>query len=979
MLVSDQSREGTKARTQTPVGHDPGNTLGEPQGGSVTIRLHVLIDETWPVHKAGMWLAVRVVYPSTFQCSGDHMFRKTKVCSGLMLAFGGSLMLGALPAHAQQQLERVEITGSSIKRVAAEGALPVQTIKRDEIDRTGATSVVELMQRLPSVQGGVTEGDGIGGGGGGAAEVSIHNLNGDRTLVLLNGRRLVGEAGGSVDLNMIPLSAIDRIEVLTDGASAIYGSDAVGGVVNFITKRNTTDGAIELRAAVPEEKGGKESNFSISKGFGNLDTDGFNILLAGAFDKRDSLSADQRKFSSTGLIKFNNGGKNYLFFNGSGRAIPGNIVMPDGTYENPYEVENGVCPPKHVDVEGDCYFDYASTVMGVPTRERANLMASGTFKLNPDHALKFDAYYAKTETKTTIAAVPGELLIDPAGPFGSYLTAVGWAPYIDDNGDPVTQATVSYRAMDLGGRTATYERKSHGLWFGGEGRVGGWDYTANAGLQQTDFKEFNEGYPLGIAFNDLMASGLWNPFVLPGNQSDAAKAAAAGIMANGYYDGEKSKLYSAEAKVSRELFALPGGPAAIALGLGYNEDRVSTAPSAVAMGLGGPNGDDARFGDGSAAIPYSASRKQIGVFSEVLAPVTKTLELGAALRYDKYKDIDSAFNGKLSFRYQPMSSLLFRGSVGTGFRAPTLRQLYRPLQPFGVTGDPFDCTAEMAAIAASLGAICRPANTQYDVKTGGVASIQPEKSKQATIGMRFEPADTLSFGVDYWWVGVEDTFGSVDETEAFANAAKYSNLWTTYTDPVTGNTYLAYNSSTTNLGKRFVSGLDFDVSGRTTTPIGPLQSALRFTYFLRDKRQLLPDGAYYSTVGENHPSIGEVTFRWKGTLANTLRSGNWQHAVNFNFQSGYKDFPQGVYELDAAGNIVGAEDVRLDIKRFITTDIQTAYSFNKNFTLTLGIKNLFDADPPLSLRTSGGHMLGFDYRYYDPLGRTYQAKLNVVF
>jgi iron complex outermembrane receptor protein len=900
------------------------------------------------------------------------MFKRTKVCTATLLALGGMLSLATAPVFGQQTLERVEITGSSIKRVGAEGALPVQTIRKADIQRSGVTSVVELMAKLSVVQGGVTEGDAIGGGGGGVAEVSIHGLDGDRTLVLLNGRRLVGEAGGATDLNMIPLAAIERVEILTDGASAIYGSDAVAGVVNFITARNSQAGALDLGVSIPEESGGQEANFSIAKGFGNLDTDGFNVMLTGSYDKRKALYANQRDFSKTGLINFQNNGKNYLFFNGSPRSIPGNIAMPDGSFQNPYEIENGVCPPQHVDVEGDCYFDFASTVMAHPDRERINLMATSAFKVNADHMLKFDAYYSRTESSGEIAATPGELSIDPNGPLGSYLDAAGWNP-ADGN------ATVYYRAMDLGGRNSTYKRNSYGLWFGGEGRVAGWDYNSSIGYQRTHQKEYNTGYPFGIAFNDLMASGLWNPFVLPGNQSQAALDAAAAIMTDGYYDGEKSELISVDGKISREIFSLPGGNAALAIGISYNEDRVETFPSDTAMGLGGPNGNDARFGDASAAIPYSAKRQALGVFGELIAPVTKELELTGALRYDDYKDIASAVNGKVGFRFQPNSSMVFRGSLGTGFRAPTLRQLYRPLQTFGVTEDNFDCTPEMAAIAASLGAICRPPDTQYDVKTGGVANIQPEESRQASIGFRLEPTANFSFGADWWWIGIDKTFGSVDEQEAFANAATYSNLWTTYTDPVTGNTYLAFNSSTTNLGKQYMSGIDFDITGRMDTALGALQSNFRATVMLRDDRQLLPGGAYYSPLGRNDASLAEVTFEYKGVWSNTMRTGNWQNTLNINFLSGYDDYPTDVYEVDDTGAIIGADNVTLKVKPYFTFDWQTAYSFNKNLTLAFGIKNLFDSDPPLSLRTSGGHMLGFDYRYYNPLGRTFQAKMNFAF
>ncbi len=894
------------------------------------------------------------------------MFKKTQVCAAVLLALGAGLL------HAQTE-ERVEITGSAIKRIAAEGALPIQVLRRADIERTGATSVVELMQNLAVVQGGIVEGDAIGGGGGGTAEVSIHNQGGDRTLVLLNGRRLVGEAGGSVDLNMIPLSAIERIEVLTDGASAIYGSDAVAGVVNFITRQNSTAGGVELRASIPQEAGGKEYNFGISKGFGDLDADGFNVLLSGSFDKRDSLSANQRDFSKTGIMNFRYEGQNIGFFNGSARSIPGNVWMPAGYLANIYEVENGVCPPLHSNFFGDCYFDYAATVMGYPSRQRASLMANSTFRVGADHTLKLDAYYTRTETETRIASVPGELLIDPNGPLGSYLNTIGWDPADGD-------ATMYYRAMDLGGRETTFKRNSYGVWLGSEGRLGEWDYNASVGTQQTESKEFNKGYPLGIAFNDLMNGGLWNPFLLPGQQSAAALAAAAGIMTDGFYDSERSRLHSIEFKASRPLFDMAGGPAAVAVGVSYNQDEVSTNPSAVARGAAGAAGNDSRFGDAGAAVAYSATRKAYGVFGEFVAPVSKSLELTAAARYDDYRGVDSAVTGKLGFRFQPTSGLMVRGSVGTGFRAPTLRQLYRPLQSFGVTGTPFPCTAEMQTIATNLGAVCRPGVTQYDVVISGVPTIKPEQSKQATIGLRFEPTDSLSIGADLWWIGIEDTFGSVDETEAFSNAAKYADLWSTYTDPVTQTRYLAYNSSTTNLGKSYATGVDFDISGRFETPVGRLSSALRATYVIKDKAQLLPGDEYYSTVGDNHPSIGSVTFRWKANWSNTLQMGDWSHTATINYQSGYRDFPGWVDFYDDAGNWLGDDmEFRLRVKPFTTLDWQTTYAVNKALSLTLGVKNVFDKDPPLTLRTNGAHMLGFDYRYYNPLGRTYQAKLNMSF
>ncbi|ANH69825.1 TonB-dependent siderophore receptor [Mitsuaria sp. 7] len=887
-------------------------------------------------------------------------------------------------AQDQTQLERVVVTGSAIKRIAAEGSVPVQTVTRAEIERSGVTSVVELMQNLSSVQGGITEGDTVGGGGGGQATVSIHNLGGDRTLVLLNGRRLIGEAGGAVDLNMIPLSIIDRVEVLTDGASALYGSDAVAGVVNFITRTNSSRKNISAFVSVPTESGGKERSASISGGFGDLDTNGFNVMFGLSMDKRDSLTANQREFSKTGVINFGHNGQDYQFFNGSPSAIPGNVNVPvrnpDGTIgsepRNAYLVQNGKCADRNVQVGQACYFDYAGTVEAFPDRERTNLFGSGSVKLG-EHTLRADLLLGKTKTSGKIAAVPGSVAVDPNGPFASQLAAVGYTPaYLQSLGlDPARIASVSYRAFDLGNRTSTFDRDNKALWLQLDGQLAGWDYTATAGYQRAEVEESNSGYPLAKAFGALLRSGVYNPFVLAGEQSQAAKDAVAKIMISGAYSVETSTLANVDFRASREIFKTSAGGAYLALGLSAQQDKVEDNPGLVARGEGGVNGDDQRFGDSTVVIPYNAKRDTMGAFAELVVPVLKNLEVTGGVRYDNYRHVDSATNGKVSFKYTPAPELLFRGSFGTGFRAPTLRQLYRPLQEFGVTASPYTCNAGMAAVAASLGAVCQAGDKQYNVFTGGVETVKPEESKQATLGFRVEPTSSFSFGADWWWVGIDKTFGSVDENEAFNNAQKYSNLFLVYTDPVTAEKFLAYNASTTNLGKSFSSGIDFDVTGRVNTPIGRLTSNLRATYMLDRKVQLLAGGEYFSDVADNQASLGTVTFRWKGQWTNTLQHGNWVHAANVNFQSGYKDFETEVENL-GTGDF---ENVRLKVKPYVTLDWQTAYTWNKQLTVALGIKNVFDKEPPLSLRANGGHMLGFDYRYYSPMGRTVQVRASYDF
>ena len=190
--------------------------------------------------------------------SGSARFKRTTLCAGLVIAFGGLVIAPGGVLAQETSLERVEITGSSIKRIAAEGALPVMVMKAEEIKASGVTSAVDLVKKLSSVQGSTGESAAVCGQSFGFSGISIHNIGETRTLVLLNGKRLAQFGGQTLtgfaagfDLNSIPLSAIDRVEMLTDGASALYGADAIGGVVNFITKRDSVEGDVTIGISHP--------------------------------------------------------------------------------------------------------------------------------------------------------------------------------------------------------------------------------------------------------------------------------------------------------------------------------------------------------------------------------------------------------------------------------------------------------------------------------------------------------------------------------------------------------------------------------------------------------------------------------------------------------------------------------------------------------------------------------------------------------
>jgi iron complex outermembrane receptor protein len=913
------------------------------------------------------------------------MFKRSKIGAAAALVLGAA---GLAPAVSlAQDTQRIEITGSSIKRIAAEGALPVQTISRQEIERSGATSVADLIQALPSMQGFTNEGASVGGGGNGFSGASVHNLGETRTLVLLNGRRLANFAGqyltgalAGIDLNTIPISAIERIEILTDGASALYGADAIAGVVNFITKRNNQEREINVGLSEPS-KGAKEKRASISLGLGDISRDGFNLLAAASFEERTKLASTDREFARTGVINFNLNGVPVSFFNGSPRGIPGNITHDNGTpgdatddyLVSPFFAVNGNCPAKHVPLqEGPggtaCYYDYVQDLEIFPARKRSSLLLQGNVKLGADHTLFAEVLSSSTKNTNRIAPPPGEVLIEPTSPFWSYV--------LQGNPGQTAATVVPYRVADVGKRTQIDKTDAQHFVVGAEGLFAGWDYnTSYTHSINKQASSLAGGYVELNAFFAALDSGLVNPFVEPGNQSAAAQQALLDSRILGFWEGGKSTLDFVQARASKELWDLPGGKLGVAFGANYLQEKFQKRASQLAQGIGGT-----RFGDTAAIVPYAADRDAKGVFAELIAPVMKGLELSGAVRHDSYSDFGGATTAKGSFRYTPTRELLFRGSVGTGFKAPTVPQVNATLQEFGVTSGNYTCNAALAQIAADLGGQCPTGNVQYNVYAGGNPDLQPEESRQWTLGFVWEPNDTLSMGADVWQVKIKDAIGQVDEATIFGDPLRWRQLFTTYTDPGTGQVLLAMLSGNANLGNVIQRGVDFNARLRFATPVGRLTSQLGLTYMLKDRYQLEIGGDYFTSLGKFGPD-GNVTFRWQGRLVNTLAHGAFEHTLGVNFKSSYKD--QAYSAADFAvfdPNTFTPYDYAGTVKRYVTADWQTKWNINKMFTLTAGINNLFDEDPPRSLKSAGGgQMIGYDDRYYDPRGRTFYANLTARF
>ena len=919
------------------------------------------------------------------------MTRTLKRCRVVgMAALMSACLATTGPVQGQSHtLDRVEITGSSVRRIDAESALPVQVIKREAIARSGYTSTADLLKNLPAVAGSSVESSTVGAETFGFAGVSIHNIGENRTLVLLNGRRLAPFGGqtltgtsNAIDLNSIPISAIERIEILADGASALYGSDAIAGVVNFITRRGGAEGVATAGFSSPRG-GARETNVSVSKGLGDIDADGYSVLLSASADRRTQLSARDRKFARSGEIFFKEGGQRYRFQTSSVLSIPANVFDVDFNPISPFLLANGRCPPRHFVSGSACAYDFIGDLEIYPDRERQSLLTSFDRQLDGGFKLFGDIVYTRSRSRSVIASVPSVFTIAPSSPFHAEAVAAGGFDNTNlANGDLGVLA--GYRFDDLGRRSTDDRAESFHTVLGVDGRLGSWDLNLAYTHTRSEVRgSLDDGYGVNSQILGVLNT-LVNPFALPGQQSPAAQQAIADARVTGYWNGGQSTLDGIEARGSTELPALIGGAMQLGTGLSYFREKHRTRPSALAQGLGG----EVRFGDDAAEVPSSGTRHVLGGFLELVAPVSPSVELTAGLRHDHYSDFGNTTNAKLSGRWQPASGVLIRGSVGTGYKAPSILQVNGARQLFGVSGDFVDCSAPdrngvtLDDIADSLGAVC-PEGQQADVIAQGNRRLKPERSVQASLGMRMEPSPSISMGADFWTVGIRNAIGQVDPNALLDDLNANLGNFTTSLSATTGQNQLAFFVPNQNLGKAYRAGIDVDVVGRTVLArsLG-VTSQLTATRMLRDQYQLSRGGDYSSSLGR-FGNDQRVTFRWQARWVNTFDIGTARHTLVFNYKSGYRDQDISAEIVNDDGSIGALVDgIQRRVSDHLTLDWQSRWRLSSQVDVNLGLINAFDNDPPLSLAIGGlnqGFQVGYDDRYYDPRGRTVYINLAYRF
>ncbi|MRW91368.1 TonB-dependent receptor [Duganella sp. FT80W] len=888
----------------------------------------------------------------------------------LMFASGAALML-AQPAFAQDNapIQRVEITGSAIKRIDAETAVPVTVVKMDDLKKEGITTIEQVMANLSVAQASQGTSQSVGSSTGGAAFADLRGIGQNKTLVLLNGRRLGNNAfdSSAPDLNMIPFAALERVEVLRDGASSLYGSDAVGGVINFITKKDYQGGTITLGADSPQHAGGSANNFNAGYGWGDLDKNGFNIFAVVDHQEQHRISGTQRDY-------------NRRFFGGlSSSPYPANWSQGSNASGNPAAPD---CTAGDNLVPGNattCYMSTSPYVDYVPKSERTTGLIRGTFKINENHELGVELLSTQSKVQTAIAPVPyGNLYVNSTRTDGSanpyFPSAAGIDPtYMTEAGSLVDGLKPGYvvakwRDLPNGSRRDENINKQNRLVVSLKGVVAGWDYEGAVTYNENKVRENLFGYSNG----DIISAGVMNGIINPFGAQDAAGTALLNSAAlNGNIMNAKGTNKGADLKFSREVgdWFSTGHQAGLAVGAQYeHQDFRMAANTDFAAKVVASTGIDPD-------TLNSGSRNVSAFFSELNVPVLKNLDVTAAVRYDKYSDFGHTANPKFSFNYRPTGDLLVRGSFSKGFRAPSLYDLYAGnayTNGASTLNDPVNCPGGTAAPGKPANANC---SQQFQVLTGGSTNLSPERSKNATFGVMWEPIKNLSVGADFWSIRLTNQIGTLTDSDVLAHPELFaSHIIRNASGDLATDGSLCPNPltcgyldlRTQNLGDVNTNGIDLSANYRLRT-----KDYGSFTF--SDNATWVHKYEYQNFAGdEMHQRVGVYSgdgpiFRWQNTLNVNWSKGKYGAGLTGHYKSGYQDY-----------NGEDAEVADHRVASYTTWDTYGSYEAMQNLTLTAGVRNLFDRNPPLSYQTSN-FQVGYDPRYTDPTGRTFYVRATYNF
>lgn len=833
---------------------------------------------------------------------------------------------------AESKLEKIQITGSRLKGVDMEGANPLQSFDQEELIKRGYDTIAEFLKDLPQAAsaGTFTETGGVGGADGapaGAAGVSLRGLGSSSTLVLVNGRRVAVDSfsNGSdsfVNVNAIPMAAIERIDVLTDGASSIYGSDAIAGVINFILRKDFV--GHELTAQYGNDTSDHDASRTGLTYAGGFATDNTNTTVVLDYAKRNAIFNSDRPINVT-----------YTSY--TEMVIDGNYYAEDWCGDDTRWGGEA------------CNYDYVIQRAIQPDFENIGATLNHQWQLGNDMTFFAEAMYQQNTGHAYEA------------PAGYTVTVPGDAAYVPGyvrdinaaDGDDSDSIRVRTRMPER--RIQEYDTESYRVLAGLRGEWGdwGWESAASYGKSTNEVTHV-AGYMNRNALADAIASGSFNPFNLGMDNSEEAIAA---LRDSAIRRGE-SEVMSLDANISGELFEMNAGLVSAVFGAELRSEEIVDNPSASAV-----NDDVIGLGASDAA----ADRTQYALYGEVNLPLFESVDLITALRYDHYSDFGGDINPKVSLRYKASEDLVLRASWSTGFRAPSLSQLGAGTS---LGSQYINCGADepFNALCGSNGAI--DGELEFDQETIGNKGLDAESSEAINAGLSWNLTDNWQLTVDYWRYDHEDIVDIDASTTLNACVqgtapvvGSVSELKGEFGCVLDGNGDISFlRTGYFNVGSQTTDGLDYRMTYRLETDAaGEFSFYVSGTETFSFERQITPDAEVEDLLGRLS-GANEIARPERVLDAGTDWSlGDWSASLSAHYVSSMGD---GDFKFDNE-----------TVDSWLTFSASVGVTLMENHSLMLSVRNLTDEEPPYASSPTNGYASSA----HDWLGQRWNLRYSLRF
>jgi iron complex outermembrane receptor protein len=913
------------------------------EGTGLTFR--VLDERTVTILPVSLPASSTAAEPQAAERSGFwrrfHLAR-ANFAEDLTSAGGGNNVTNNAPELVE--LETVQVTGSRLGRANEEGAQPVLAFSRAQIQRSGQNSIAEFLRTLPEVSG-ASMVEAPNGSYPHVATIQLRGLPAGRTLMLINGRRLPVSAstdGSFANLNAIPEAAIERIDVLPQGASAIYGSDALAGVVNIITRKDVDMTTINAKSGFADGT----SDRTFSAGWARSWERG-SALVVGEYYDRTALFKDER--DSTRNLDFTSRGWRDLrstacnpgtVYSATSANLPGlnstTAAIPEGLTGTP------------------TIGDFASTA-GTVNRcgssnlnkgliypaDRYSVLATGDFKVTENTTVFAELQFSRLHHEFYPVVYLSRALVPASNPYNPFGTAVR-VDYLFDN-------------SLLGNPASTVDEKVSRAVLGAHGDLAGdWQWETNA---------------WGARDNSWTTFMIGNPSFVPAELSSTDPASALNLFTSGAPASQETLMrYMSSGLVTRiprdawntttggnvvlrgSVFTLPAGAVSVAVGAEYGHEQYENT---------GQRGE------------FDVSRNNKAAFAEVRVPVlarasSEMLTLSAALRRDDYSDFGSATTPQFGIEWHPFESLLVRAAYAEAFRAPDLYAVYGP--------------GQSGLISSSTRTDPRRNNefiNSYTYQAGGNADLKPETGRSVSAGVVWNPSDSGFRAALNWW-----KVSMSDRISLFPSEQLILNNESLFPDRVTraapsgdglAGRVVGIDYSALNLGDIWVEGVDLDVSYRIETALGTWSPSLRATRYTRYDALLNPSVGMNDYLAKANTDIWVP--KWRATTGVSWNLAAWSASLLGRYVGKYRDYNplnDGTY-LQLGNQVLWDLNASWDLGQ----DEKFRDGLLSKLRVAIGVVNLFDSAPQFSASTSPGY--GFDAAQGDIRGRYIYGDVSIHF